>query len=88
MDFWKETCFHQKKREKNKEGGKRSQHFPLQERKNIKGKEEVKVRIAPLLTCQFLLLFKFDGAEILNLLFTFVFKAYIILLFLYSCVCF
>lgn len=39
--------FSPKEKGKNKQGGKRSQHFPLKERKNIKGKAEVKVRIAP-----------------------------------------
>lgn len=80
--------FSPKEKGKNKQGGKRSQHFPLKERKTIKGKEEVQVRIAPLQTCHFLLLFLFDRAEIMNLLFTSVFKGYITLLFLYSCVCF
>lgn len=39
--------FSPKEKGKNKHGGKRSQHFPLKERKNNKGKAEVKVRIAP-----------------------------------------
>lgn len=81
VDFWKETCFHQKKREKINKVEKEANSFHWKKLKINTGKEEVKVGIAPLKTCHFLLLSLFDRAQIINLTSTSTFKSYVTLLF-------